>query len=175
MAASTACAISSSRRSKNGARGIPSRMEETGCFVESMKQPVSSIRLGIPRAPFFDLLDEEIAQAVEAAIQVLAKIVKSTADCHLPGTAGFNALALGAERETYHLQLFRRNAQRYSLSVRQSLQTAEKAMDDASAEPCSEKVADYVSSNWDLILLRKSIDDAFTNFDLVALPTMCIL
>jgi aspartyl-tRNA(Asn)/glutamyl-tRNA(Gln) amidotransferase subunit A len=42
-------------------------------------------------------------------------------------------------------------------------------------EPCTEKVVDYVKSNWQLILMRKSIDDAFTNFDLVALPTMRIL
>jgi aspartyl-tRNA(Asn)/glutamyl-tRNA(Gln) amidotransferase subunit A len=144
-------------------------------YVESMKQPVSGIRLGIPRAPFFDLLDEEIAVTVEAAIQMLGKMTKSIADCHLPGTAGFNALSLTAEREAYHLQLFRRNAQRYSLSVHQSLQNTEKTLNDNTSEPCSEKVTDYVTSNWQLILLRKSIDDAFKNFDLVALPTMRIL
>ncbi|HEY0263397.1 MAG TPA: amidase [Granulicella sp.] len=144
-------------------------------YVASMKQPVSGLRLGIPRAPFFDHLDDDTAKAVEAAIEVLKKQVKSTHDCYLPSTAGFSALALGGEREAYHLQLFRRNAQRYSLSVRQSLEGAEKSMNDVSAEPCSEKVADYVNSNWQLILLRKSIDDAFANFDLVALPTMRIL
>jgi aspartyl-tRNA(Asn)/glutamyl-tRNA(Gln) amidotransferase subunit A len=140
-----------------------------------MKQPVSSIRLGIPRAPFFDHLDDETAKAIEAAIQLLAKLTKSVKDCHLPGTAGFNALALGGEREAYHLQLLRRNAMRYSLGVRQSFESAQKAMDDVTSEACSEKVVDYVTSNWQLILTRKSIDDAFADFDLVALPTMRIL
>ncbi|AEU35788.1 Asp-tRNA(Asn)/Glu-tRNA(Gln) amidotransferase GatCAB subunit A [Granulicella mallensis] len=144
-------------------------------YVASMKQPVSSIRLGIPRAPFYDLLDPETLKAIDAAIEVLSKLTKSTTECHLPSTAGFSALALGGEREAYHLELFRRNAQRYSLGVRQSLQTAQKTMDDVTSEPCSEKVVDYVTSNWQLILTRKSIDDAFTNFDLVALPTMRIL
>jgi aspartyl-tRNA(Asn)/glutamyl-tRNA(Gln) amidotransferase subunit A len=144
-------------------------------YVASMKQPVSSIRLGIPRAPFFDHLDDETAKAIEAAIQLLAKLTKSVKDCHLPGTAGFNALALGGEREAYHLQLLRRNAMRYSLGVRQSFESAQKAMDDVTSEACSEKVVDYVTSNWQLILTRKSIDDAFADFDLVALPTMRIL
>ncbi|HEY1986440.1 MAG TPA: amidase [Terracidiphilus sp.] len=144
-------------------------------YVEAIKRPVSGIRLGIPRAPFFDQLDEETAKAVEEAIGVLRKMTASTVDCHLPGTVGFNALALGAEREAYHIELFRRNAQRYTLAGRQGMETAEKALNDVSSEPCSEKVVDYVNSNWRIILMRKSIDDAFKDFDLVALPTMRIL
>jgi len=144
-------------------------------YVASMKQPVADFRLGIPRAPFFDLLDPEIAKAIEAAINVLSKLTKSTVDCHLPGTGGFNALALGGEREAYHLELFRRNSMRYSLGVKQNIETAEKTLNDVTSEPCSEKVVDYVTSNWRLILMRKSIDEAFKDFDLVALPTMRIL
>jgi aspartyl-tRNA(Asn)/glutamyl-tRNA(Gln) amidotransferase subunit A len=140
-----------------------------------MRQPVSGIRLGIPRAPFFDALDDETANAVQAAIGVLTKLTKSTVDCSLPGTAGFDALALGGERVAYHHELFRRNSGRYSLAVRQSLESALKAMNDPSTEACSEKIVDYVTSNWKLILLRKNIDAAFTTFDLVALPTMRIL
>jgi aspartyl-tRNA(Asn)/glutamyl-tRNA(Gln) amidotransferase subunit A len=143
-------------------------------YVQSMRQPVSGIRLGIPRAPFFDALDAETANAVEAAIGVLTKLTRSTADCSLPGTAGFDALALGAERIAYHHELFRRNSGRYSLAVRQSLDSTLKSMNDPATAPCAEKIVDYVTSNWRLILLRKNIDAAFTNFDLVALPTMRI-
>ena len=144
-------------------------------YISSMKQPVSRFRIGIPRAPFFDLLDAEIAYAVETAIGVLRKLTKSTEDCHLPGTSGFNTLSLTGELEAYHLELFRRNAQRYSLGVRQNQENALKAMNDVASEPCSEEVVDYVTSNWKLILMRKSIADAFNTFDLVALPTMRIL
>jgi len=144
-------------------------------YVASMKQPVSGVRLGIPRAPFFDLLDDETSKHVEAAIVVLKGLTGSIQDCHLPSVGGVNTLALGGEREAYHLELFRRNAQRYSLGVRQSFETAEKTANDVTVEPCTEKVVDYVKSNWQLILMRKSIDDAFKNFDLVALPTMRIL
>jgi len=144
-------------------------------YVESMKQPVGGLRLGIPRAPFFDALDKDTASAVEAAIATLSTLVKSTKVCSLPGTAGFDALALGAERIAYHQELYRRNAGRYSLGVRQSLESTLKSMNDSSTETCSEKIVDYVTSNWKLALLRKNIDAAFTNFDLVALPTMRIV
>ncbi len=144
-------------------------------YVAALKQPVSGIRLGIPRAPYFDRLDEEVAGAVESAITVLGRLTKATVDCHLPSTAGFDSLALGGERIAYHLDLFRRNSNRYSLHVRQSLESALKSMNDGAAQPCAEKVVDYVSSQWKLALLRKNIDAAFTNFDLVVLPTMRIM
>jgi aspartyl-tRNA(Asn)/glutamyl-tRNA(Gln) amidotransferase subunit A len=143
-------------------------------YVESMKQPVTAIRLGIPRAPFFDQVDPETLKAVEDAIAVLSKLTKTTVECHLPSTAGFDTLSLGAERLAYHLELFRKNSQRYSLAVRQSLDTAIKGMNDSTSQPCTEKVIDYVTSQWRLTSIRKNIDAAFTNFDLVALPTMRI-
>jgi aspartyl-tRNA(Asn)/glutamyl-tRNA(Gln) amidotransferase subunit A len=93
----------------------------------------------------------------------------------LPSVAGFDALSLGAERVAYHLNLFRKNSGRYSLAVRQSLDSTIKAMNDGVAQPCADKVVDYVSSNWNLQLLRKNVDAAFSNVDLMALPTMRIL
>jgi len=144
-------------------------------YTQSMKQPVAKIRLGIPRAPFFDRLDEETSSAIEVAIAVLSKLTASTKDVTLPSTGGFSSLALNAETQAYHLQLYRRNKQGYSMSIRRNLETGLKAFDDVSDEPCSEKVTDYVLSNWELIKLRRTIDDAFTDFDLVALPTMRLL
>lgn len=144
-------------------------------YIAALRQPLSGIRLGIPRAPYFDRLDDEIAAAVESAIGVLSGLTKSMVDCQLPATAGFDALSLGGERLAYHLELFRRNSSRYSLHIRQSLESALKSMNDGAAQPCAEKVVDYVSSQWKLTLLRKNIDAAFTDFDLVVLPTMRIM
>jgi aspartyl-tRNA(Asn)/glutamyl-tRNA(Gln) amidotransferase subunit A len=143
-------------------------------YIESMKQPVSALRLGIPKAPFFDHVDPETLRAIDEAIGVLSKLTKTTIECHLPSTAGFDTLSLGAERLAYHLDLFRKNSGRYSLSVRQSLDAAIKSMNDSATQPCTEKVIDYVTSQWRLTSMRKNIDAAFTNFDLVALPTMRI-
>jgi aspartyl-tRNA(Asn)/glutamyl-tRNA(Gln) amidotransferase subunit A len=48
-------------------------------------------------------------------------------------------------------------------------------MNDTAGESCSNKVVDYVLANWELIRLRKTIDDAFVDYDVVALPTMRIV
>ncbi len=143
--------------------------------VGMRKVKVSGLRIGVPRAPYFDFLDPEVEAAVNAAIAKIATMTSGVHDMYLPATAGFSALSLGAEREAYHLELFRRNSGRYSMSVRASLEGAQKSMNDTTNEPCSEKVVDYVLSNWDLIRMRRTIDDSFTECDLVVLPTMRLL
>ena len=144
-------------------------------YTQSMKQPVAKLRLGVPRAPYFDRLDAETATTMEAALLVLKSLVASVKDVQLPSTGGFSSLALNAETQVYHQQLYRRDKQGYSMSIRRSLESGVKALDDVSEEPCSEKVGDYIQSNWDLIRMRRTIDDAFTDFDLVAMPTMRLL
>ena len=77
-------------------------------YVAAMKQPVSGLRLGFPRAPFFDLLDADVAKAVKDAIGVLAKMTKGMKDVALPSTAN---VILGGESYAYH-----ENAGRAALS-----------------------------------------------------------
>jgi len=55
-------------------------------YTAALRQPVSALRLGIPRAPYFDLLDEDIRKAVEDAITVLAKMTNGSREVTLPST-----------------------------------------------------------------------------------------
>jgi aspartyl-tRNA(Asn)/glutamyl-tRNA(Gln) amidotransferase subunit A len=126
-------------------------------YVAGMKQPVGGFRLGIPRAPFFDLLDGEVDKSVEDAIAVLAKMTKSVKDVTLPPTGN---IALAGETFAYHEEFFTHGSGRYQIPTRRSLQNGQNA-----------KAADYVRARWKLELLRRTIDDAFTDFDLVVLPT----
>jgi aspartyl-tRNA(Asn)/glutamyl-tRNA(Gln) amidotransferase subunit A len=144
-------------------------------YTQTMKQPVTGLRLGVPRAPFFDKLDPEIEAAVEAAIEVLKGLTAGVKDVSMPATNGFSALSLEGETAAYHERLMRRDAGGYSISIRRNLQGDVKGLNDVADEPCSEKVVDYVESNWALIETRKTIDDAFTDFDLLVLPTMRLL
>jgi aspartyl-tRNA(Asn)/glutamyl-tRNA(Gln) amidotransferase subunit A len=126
-------------------------------YVAAMKQPVSGLRLGIPRAPFFDLLDADVGKAVEDAIAVLAKMTKGVKDVTLPSTRG---IGLGGESYAYHEEFFARNSGRYQIPTRRALQNGGNL-----------KAADYIRARWKLELLRRTIDDAFADFDLVVLPT----
>jgi aspartyl-tRNA(Asn)/glutamyl-tRNA(Gln) amidotransferase subunit A len=126
-------------------------------YAAALHQPVSGFRLGIPRAPFFDLLDADVAKSVEEAIGVLAKMTKSVKDVTLPST---RSISLGGESYAYHEEFYTRSATRYMLSTRRALQNGANL-----------KAADYIRGRWKLELLRRTIDDAFSGFDLVVLPT----
>ena len=126
-------------------------------YVAAMNQPVSGFRLGIPRAPFFDLLDADVAKAVEDAIGVLVKMTRSARDVTLPSVRD---IALGGETYAYHEELYARGSLRYQIPTRRALQNGGNL-----------KAAEYVRARWKLDLLRRTIDDAFADFDLVVLPT----
>ena len=145
-------------------------------YVAALKQPVSGLRLGIPRAPFFDRLDEETSKAVEDAIAVLGRLTKSMRDMHLPGPGTFSRASLdNGEVEAFHWEWMKRSAGRYSLNQRRTLEAIHRRLNDTTSETCSTRVVDYVLANWELIRLRKTIDDAFTDFDAVVLPTMRVV
>jgi aspartyl-tRNA(Asn)/glutamyl-tRNA(Gln) amidotransferase subunit A len=126
-------------------------------YLTQMKQPVSGLRLGIPRAPFFDLLDGDVAKAVEEAIGVLAKMTAGAREATLPPVRD---IFLNGEVYAYHEELYSHGAGRYQIPTRRSLQNSGNA-----------KAAEYIRARWKLELLRRTIDDSFSNFDLVVLPT----
>ncbi len=126
-------------------------------YLAAMKQPVSGFRLGIPRAPFFDLLDADVARTVEDAIGVLSKMTKGVKDAALPSTRSINLLG---ESYAYHEEFHARASGRYMIPTRRALQNGANV-----------KAADYIRGRWKMELMRRTIDDSFRDFDLVALPT----
>jgi aspartyl-tRNA(Asn)/glutamyl-tRNA(Gln) amidotransferase subunit A len=144
-------------------------------YVAALKQPVNVIRLGIPRAPFFDFLDEETGKAVEQAITVLGKLTKSVKDMHLPPPGKYSRAYLDGEIEAFHWEWYQRKSGSYSLNQRRTIESVHKRLNDVSSETCSARVVDYINAQWELQRLRKTIDDSFVNYDLVALPTMRVL
>jgi len=145
-------------------------------YVAQLDQPVSGFRLGIPRAPFFDKCDEDTSKAVEAAIAVLAKMTKSVKDVMLPSTAAYTWGSLnniGNEIYAYHEDLFANRAGRYSLPMQIILQSQKDEM-NAPSTTASAQVSAYIRHQWDLQMLRRTIDDSFADFDLVVLPTLRI-
>jgi aspartyl-tRNA(Asn)/glutamyl-tRNA(Gln) amidotransferase subunit A len=122
-----------------------------------MRQPVNGLRIGIPRVPFFDLLDADVARAVEEAIGVIAKLTRNAKEVVLPTT---HTISLPGETYAYHEEYFARGAGRYQIPTRRALQNGATA-----------KASDYVKGRWKLDLLRRTIDDAFKDVDVVVLPT----
>jgi aspartyl-tRNA(Asn)/glutamyl-tRNA(Gln) amidotransferase subunit A len=126
-------------------------------YVAATRQPVSSLRIGIARAPFFDLLDDDVAKVVEDALRVVGKMTRSMKDTMLPPTRD---ITVNAETYAYHEEMFTRAQGRYMIPTRRALQSGANA-----------KASEYVRGHWRLELLRRTIDDAFKDVDLVVLPT----
>ena len=126
-------------------------------YIGAVQQPVSGLRIGIARVPFFDLLDADVATAVDEALRVLAKLTKGMTDTMLPATRD---ISLGPEMYAYHEELFGRMSGRYQIPTRRTLQASSNL-----------KASEYVRARWRLDLLRRTIDDAFKDVDLVVLPT----
>lgn len=144
-------------------------------YVAALKQPVSGMRLGVPRAPFFDFLDAETGKAVDEAITVLAKLTKTVKDMHLPPPGKYSRSYFDGEIEAFHWEWYQRKAGSYSLNQRRTIEAVHRRLNDVASENCSARVVDYINAQWELQRLRKTIDDSFVNYDLVVLPTMRVL
>jgi aspartyl-tRNA(Asn)/glutamyl-tRNA(Gln) amidotransferase subunit A len=144
-------------------------------YIAALKQPVNIMRLGVPRAPFFDFLDPEIEKAVEGAIAVLAKLTKSVKDMALPPPGTYSRSYFDGEIEAFHWDWYQRKANSYSLNQRRAIEAVHRRLNDVASETCSARVVDYINAQWELQRLRKVIDDSFTNYDLVVLPTMRVM
>jgi aspartyl-tRNA(Asn)/glutamyl-tRNA(Gln) amidotransferase subunit A len=105
-------------------------------YLARGKQPVDNFRLGIPRAPFYDFLDQDTSKAVEEAIAVHSKLTRRTKNIHLPAPGTYSRSYCDGEIH---------------------------------------RVVDYINAQWELQRLRKTIDDAFENYDLAVLPTMRVI
>ena len=134
-------------------------------YVAQLAQPVSGMRLGMP-AGYFDNLHPEVAKAVYDAIALLGKLSKGVTDVNLPAVTHLASLGTMGETIAFHEQYYKNAANKYMLPERRRLQAAYEN---------PPKAADYIRAKWELEMVRRKIDDAFNDFDLVVMPTQRIL
>jgi len=126
-------------------------------YAAALRQSVKGFTVGVARVPFFDLLDSDIARVLDDALRVVGTLTKRITDTMLPPTRD---VTLDGETYAYHEEMFARLSGRYMIPTRRGLQRSASA-----------KAADYVRGRWRLELLRRTIDDAFRDVDVVVLPT----
>ena len=126
-------------------------------YLAALSAPVKGLRVGVARVPFFDHLDADVAKATDAALETIASLTRSLTDVVLPATRD---VSLDGEMYAYHEALFTRMPGRYQIPTRRNLQNGANA-----------KAADYIRGRWALELMRRTIDDAFKDVDVVVLPT----
>jgi len=129
-------------------------------YVRSLKTPTAKLRLGIPRTPFFENLDPEVAKAVDAALDVSRKVTAGAKDVKLP--PGGNPGALWTpEAYAYHAQWIAESPGKYQPSTRAALQRG-----------ADFKAVDYIRARNEVERLRREIKAVFADVDLLITPTM---
>lgn len=142
-------------------------------YVASMRKPVSALRIGVPRKPFFDEVDPQIARAMEEALKVFAGLTSGIKDVALPATArALNATIGTAQIYSFHRENFAKHPEAYTPSVRKILGGMQRHLDDPASGSPSAKLQQYLEAYAEFEHNRQTIDAAFQDFDVVVMPTM---
>ena len=127
-------------------------------YTHALRIKVTGLRLGIPRAIFFDQLDPEIAAAMEKAIEVLSKLTSGVHEVQLPVYE--NPPVLAAEAYAYHLPYFSKTPELYQPFTRARIESGAKIT-----------AASYIQGRRDLDHLRRAVQETFATADLLITPT----
>jgi aspartyl-tRNA(Asn)/glutamyl-tRNA(Gln) amidotransferase subunit A len=127
-------------------------------YAQALRSGVSTLRLGIPRKPFFEQLDSEIEAAVNEAIEVLRKLTASVHDVQLP--AFEPGPLVDAEAYAYHAAYLAKTPELYQRETRERLETGAKVTTQT-----------YIQNRRNLDRLRREVRGVFADVDVLVTPT----
>ncbi len=131
-------------------------------YRRALRTRSASLRLGVPRAGFFDNLDPEVETAVNNAIDVLRTLTANVTEVTLPSVGNLLRQILGPEAYAYHSRWLSESAEKYQP------QTRERLVEFASAVTQEQ----YVEARRQCDLLRREIRKIFATVDVLVTPTM---
>ena len=130
-------------------------------LVSAFDEPPANLRIGVPRAFFFDDLHPETAGAIEKAIQVLAGLSAEIRDIKLE-VPNDRTLA-NAEAYAYHKEFIDRSPQLYQPATLARIQSGAKI-----------SAPDALRASRDLQASRHDIQKIFHEVDVLLTPTVPI-
>lgn len=129
-------------------------------YISALNMPIGHVRIGTPRAQFFDVYDEDIAAAVEEALAHLKTMTAGTRDVSLPAIAHLVKPIQQAETMGFHAPLFSKSPELYQPAFRKTLDAAVGA-----------SAAEYASARREVARLRREIGALFETVDVIITPT----
>lgn len=129
-------------------------------YTSALRAPTARLRLGLPRAPYFDNLDPDVERAVQDALVVLRKLTASTTDVTLP-PSGRPATIWGSEAYVYHAKWIEESPEKYQPGTRRSLENSKNA-----------NGPEYVRAVREVEQARRDIKKLFETVDVLVTPTM---
>jgi aspartyl-tRNA(Asn)/glutamyl-tRNA(Gln) amidotransferase subunit A len=156
------------------ARDITSVNHPKEDYIAQLTQPVTTFKIGVARAPFFDHLDADVDATMSEAIGVISKLSHTVQDVTLPTYKDLNVDSdgmMGTEGWVFIEHLFDRYSSEFMMGTRKILESQQKAL-NSPIEGCGEQIADYIRGRDNVELIRRTVDEGFAGFDLAILPTM---
>jgi aspartyl-tRNA(Asn)/glutamyl-tRNA(Gln) amidotransferase subunit A len=131
--------------------------------IVAREGPLAPIRIGVPRAFFWEALDSEVARLAEEAVGVLRGLGAEVVDYDLPYAADAGrvaAVVMSAEATAYHEPALRAMAADYGDDVRTRLERG-----------IFLTAADYLAGLRALHLIEQTSVDVFKHVDALVMPT----
>jgi aspartyl-tRNA(Asn)/glutamyl-tRNA(Gln) amidotransferase subunit A len=133
-------------------------------YTAALPGKVSVLRLGIPRAVFYDKLDPEIEAAITKALEVLRRLTAGHREVSLSPISDTTAPNIVlAENYAFHAPYFLKTPELYNTAIRRNLQQGSKVT-----------TAAYIQSRRELDAARRAIVTVFSNVDLLVTPTTAV-
>jgi aspartyl-tRNA(Asn)/glutamyl-tRNA(Gln) amidotransferase subunit A len=124
-----------------------------------LAEDVSALRIGIPRKPFFDNLDQDVASCLETAIQMVGKLTSQIREVDI-AVDGFRTI-FDAEIYEYHEAMVNKSPQLYDP---RTLYRIEKCAGITASQ--------YIRERQRLAEFRRAAERIFEQVDVVISPTV---
>jgi aspartyl-tRNA(Asn)/glutamyl-tRNA(Gln) amidotransferase subunit A len=131
-------------------------------FAQNIAQPSPKLRIGVPRAFFFDDLHPEVAASVEKAIEIFRGLHAEIREVKLEVSTTDRKLA-SAEAYSYHESFVARSPELYQPSTLARIQSGAKI-----------SASDALRASRDLQASRHAIRKIFDDVDVLLTPTVPI-
>jgi aspartyl-tRNA(Asn)/glutamyl-tRNA(Gln) amidotransferase subunit A len=128
-------------------------------YARAIRTPASKLRLGVPKAGFYENLNPETARALEAARDLLGKISAGVREVDVP-PAGNVADIWNSEIYAYHTPWITKTPELYQQQTRALIQRARDT-----------PAVIYAQALRNLNVLRRDIRKVFAEVDLLITPT----
>jgi aspartyl-tRNA(Asn)/glutamyl-tRNA(Gln) amidotransferase subunit A len=127
-------------------------------YVSVLKEGAKGLRVGVPRAYFFDDLDPEVASAMEHALTGIVTLGALIKEVRLEVTTDRTLQA--AESYAYHAEDVAKHPELYQAETVRRIRAGEKVT-----------AAEYIQKGRELEVARRNIRDVFAEVDLLVTPT----
>lgn len=127
-------------------------------YSAALNRSTRKLRIGLPRRPFFDGLDPDVAQTIDTAIKILTDMTSRITEVTLPAVP--NLALMFVEANSYYSTKIQQAPDGFSAATRSLVEMGSKI--DA---------ADYAEAQRKLIMIRRQALAVFRDVDLVVTPT----